>query len=178
MHEKTYTGQIQTADGEFTATYSNAGLCGLKFPPFNGTSRSVKSGSPDLANPLIFNAPAASPPNVQRWHALAIEALANALDGREPGRLPPLDLSHGTEFQRAVWTILCRIPCGRTLSYGEVAKALSRPGAARAVGGACGANPVPVLIPCHRVLAAGQKLGGFSADPNWKRLLLTREGSL
>ena len=60
--------------------------------------------------------------------------------------------------------------------YSEVAKALGRPGATHAVGSACGANPIPVLVPCHRVLAANSKLGGFSGGLDWKRLLLAREG--
>ena len=64
---------------------------------------------------------------------------------------------------------------GQTFSYGEVAKAIGRPKAVRAVGGACGANPIPVLIPCHRVLAAGGKIGGFSGGLDWKRTLLARE---
>jgi len=59
-----------------------------------------------------------------------------------------------------------------------VALAIARPKATRAVGAACGANPIPLLIPCHRVLAANQKLGGFSAGLEWKRLLLSREQSL
>jgi O-6-methylguanine DNA methyltransferase len=59
----------------------------------------------------------------------------------------------------------------------EVARAIGKPGAVRAVGNACGANPIPLLIPCHRVVGSRQTLGGFSAGLNWKRLLLAREGS-
>jgi len=69
-----------------------------------------------------------------------------------------------------------KIPLGRTKSYGEIASVIGKPKAVRAVGGACGANPVPVLVPCHRVLAANQKLGGFSSGLDWKRSLLKREG--
>jgi O-6-methylguanine DNA methyltransferase len=69
-----------------------------------------------------------------------------------------------------------RISCGQTQSYGEIAKAIGKPKAVRAVGGACGANPIPVLVPCHRVLAAGGKIGGFSGGLDWKRKLLAREG--
>jgi len=97
------------------------------------------------------------------------------LAGKPPGRLPPLDLSAGTDFQRAVWEALRRIPPGQTRGYGEVAGEIGSPRAARAVGQACGANPIPLLIPCHRVLAAGGKLGGFSGGLDWKRLLLKRE---
>jgi O-6-methylguanine DNA methyltransferase len=91
--------------------------------------------------------------------------------------LPPLDLSGGTGFQQRVWRALRRIGWGRTKSYAQVAEAIGSPTAVRAVGGACGANPIPVLVPCHRVLAANLRLGGFSGGLNWKRTLLAREGS-
>jgi len=87
-----------------------------------------------------------------------------------------MDLSGGTEFQRRVWEELTWTPCGETRSYAEIAKAIRKPKAVRAVGGACGANPVPLLVPCHRVLAANRKIGGFSGGLDWKRKLLEREG--
>jgi len=71
---------------------------------------------------------------------------------------------------------MTKIPLGKTGSYGELARAIGRPKAVRAVGGACGANPIPVLVPCHRVLAANHKLGGFSGGLDRKRELLKREG--
>jgi O-6-methylguanine DNA methyltransferase len=91
--------------------------------------------------------------------------------------MPPLDL-HGSDFQKQVWAVLLTIAPGSTLSYGEVARRLGSPHATRAVGGACGANPVPVLVPCHRVLAANRKIGGFSGGLEWKRKLLAVEGAL
>lgn len=90
--------------------------------------------------------------------------------------LPPLDLHGGTTFQQRVWQELRKIPPGRTRSYAEVAAAVGSPQAARAVGGACGANPIPLLVPCHRVLASGGRLGGFSGGLDWKRRLLALEG--
>ena len=102
-------------------------------------------------------------------------ALKSILAGREPKKFPPLDLA-GTEFQKKVWRALRKIGPGRTKSYGEIARAIGKPKAVRAVGGACGANPVPVLVPCHRVLAANGKIGGFSGGLDWKRDLLAREG--
>jgi len=98
------------------------------------------------------------------------------LQARVPGRLPPLDLEAGTDFQQSVWQALLRIPPGQTMSYGQVAQAIGRPKAVRAVGQACGANPIPVLIPCHRVVAAHGAIGGFSCGLDLKRLLLAREG--
>ena len=116
----------------------------------------------------------AVPAKVRAWHRATEAALKNILAGREPKKLPPLDLV-GTEFQKNVWNAMRQIPPGKTKSYGEVARAIGRPKAVRAVGGACGANPVPVLIPCHRVLAAQGKIGGFSSGLDWKRRLLARE---
>jgi O-6-methylguanine DNA methyltransferase len=108
---------------------------------------------------------------------MTVAALKEALAGGTPRKLPPLDLSAGTEFQQSVWRAMLEIGPGETLSYGEVARAIGKPRALRAVGGACGANPIPVFVPCHRVLAAGHKLGGFSSGLNWKRKLLEIEGS-
>lgn len=81
----------------------------------------------------------------------------------------------GTPFERAVWAYLCRIPYGETRTYGEVAAAVADPGAARAVGVACNRNPVPVLVPCHRVVGAGNKLVGFGGGLARKRYLLELE---
>jgi len=85
-----------------------------------------------------------------------------------------LDL-RGTEFERAVWSGLLEVPFGEVTTYGQLARALGRPGAARAVGGAAGRNPVPVVVPCHRLLASGG-LGGFTGGLEHKRALLALEG--
>jgi O-6-methylguanine DNA methyltransferase len=154
---------LPTSDGEFIACYSGEGLCSLKFPSAAlRRKRAVGAARP--------------PVQVRKWHAVARQALKCALAGQAPGRLPPLDLSAGTEFQRRVWRVLRSIRPGKTRSYAEVAREMGKAKTARAVGGACGANPIPVLVPCHRVLAANQRLGGFSGGRKWKRLLLAREG--
>ena len=70
-----------------------------------------------------------------------------------------------------------QIPYGATQTYGELALRIGKPGASRAVGTACGRNPVPVLVPCHRVVASGGKLGGFSAGLSWKCTLLNLEAN-
>jgi len=88
----------------------------------------------------------------------------------------PLDLSDGTAFRRRVWLGARKIPWGRTYSYGELAQRIRSPDAARAVGQALGANPVPIIVPCHRILAADGSLGGFGAGLPWKRELLGIEG--
>lgn len=81
----------------------------------------------------------------------------------------------GTPFQRAVWEALLAIPYGQTRTYGELARALGRPGAARAVGGACHVNPICILIPCHRVVGAGGALTGFAGGLEIKKALLELE---
>ncbi len=81
-----------------------------------------------------------------------------------------------TRFRTRVLRAVGRIPFGQARSYGEIARAVGRPRAARAVGQAVGANPLPLLIPCHRVLAAHGRLGGFGGGLSWKRYLLELEG--
>lgn len=89
----------------------------------------------------------------------------------------PLDL-RGTVFQRRVWDVLRKIPAGRTMTYGEVAAAIGKPSAARAVGAAIGANPVSIAVPCHRVIGANGTLTGYEWGVARKRRLLAREGAL
>ena len=81
----------------------------------------------------------------------------------------------GSEFERAVWEQIAAIPYGEMLTYGEIATALGDPGAARAVGTACNHNPVPVIVPCHRVVGAGGKMVGFGGGLDRKRRLLELE---
>jgi O-6-methylguanine DNA methyltransferase len=88
----------------------------------------------------------------------------------------PLDLFLGTAFQQQVWQTLRRIPYGETRSYRWLAEQIGRPTAFRAVGQANGANPIPVLVPCHRVICADGSMGGFSAGLDLKRRLLALEG--
>jgi methylated-DNA-[protein]-cysteine S-methyltransferase len=154
---------IPTPDGVFTAHYSRQGLCGLEFP--SGTKQQKKDA--------VTARPAAQ---VRRWHAATSKALSLALAGRPLKALPPIDLSSGTAFQQRVWHTLRKIARGRTWSYAQVAQAIGNSKAVRAVGGACGANPIPVIVPCHRVVAANNGLGGFSSGLDWKRALLKREG--
>ncbi len=84
----------------------------------------------------------------------------------------------GTAFQRSVWAALRRIPRGRTISYGELARRVGRPSAFRAVGAANGSNPVALIVPCHRVIAADGTIGGYGGGLDCKRWLLAHEGAL
>ncbi|MCP9463917.1 MAG: methylated-DNA--[protein]-cysteine S-methyltransferase [Nitrospira sp.] len=90
----------------------------------------------------------------------------------------PIDCSSGTEFQRLVWRVLQTIPYGTVRSYQWVADRVGGRAYARAVGNAVGANPLPIVIPCHRVVAHDRSLGGFSGGLSMKRKLLALEGSL
>ncbi len=85
---------------------------------------------------------------------------------------------HGTEFQKSVWAQLDELPFGEVKSYGEIGLATGRPTAGRAVGGAVGANPIPILVPCHRVLASNSKITGYSGGEgiSTKIWLLDHEG--
>jgi methylated-DNA-[protein]-cysteine S-methyltransferase len=87
----------------------------------------------------------------------------------------PLDLE-GTDFQQLAWRALCRIPFGRTISYGDQAKNIKKPKAFRAVGSANGKNPIPIIVPCHRVVAGDGSLGGYSLGLKMKKQLLALEG--
>lgn len=82
----------------------------------------------------------------------------------------------GTEFEKKVWNALLGIPYGQCMTYGELAEQIGHPGASRAVGNAAAKNPVPLVIPCHRLLAAERKLGGFAFGLDEKRWLLKHEG--
>lgn len=137
--------------GPLSITAGPAGIRQVWFAPTG-----QETGSPDSAVARAFDAYFAG-------DLVALDSLPVDLDGR-------------TEFSRAVLTALRRLgPFGLT-SYGELANAVGRPAAARAVGQAVGANPVPILIPCHRVLAAGGTLGGYSGGLDTKRWLLAHEG--
>jgi O-6-methylguanine DNA methyltransferase len=151
---------IETAEGVFMATYSrDIGIRSLSFP---GMTTSVTY--------------AAATPQTFRWHRQTEAALHRVLQGQPASDLPPLDWTDATEFQRRVWEVLKRIPPGKTLTYAQVAGRIGNPRATRAVGNACGANPTPVLIPCHRVLSTDGRLGGFSGGLDWKYRLLEIEG--
>jgi AraC family transcriptional regulator, regulatory protein of adaptative response / methylated-DNA-[protein]-cysteine methyltransferase len=154
---------IPTGLGVFVASFSAKGLAQLDFPQ----EPLVRSASGDAEG---------ISPGHDEWARITREAVRQTIAGIDVSLLPPLDLQNGSVFQRLVWLALQQIPRGETRSYAQVAAMIGKPKATRAVGSACGANPVPLLIPCHRVLAAGGKLGGFSGGLDWKKRLLGIEG--
>jgi len=106
----------------------------------------------------------------------AVMELGEYFAGKRRAFEVAVDLQKGTAFQREAWEILRAIPYGQTISYGDQAKAMGRPKAVRAVGGANGRNPLPILVPCHRVVSSAGKLHGFSGGLAIKRFLLAVEG--
>ncbi len=109
----------------------------------------------------------------------AIRRAADQLAGYAAGRSETFDVPlelHGSEFQQAVWAALQGIPYGATTTYGTIAESIGRPGQARSVGAAVGANPVGIIVPCHRVIGANGSLTGFGGGLDNKATLLSREG--
>lgn len=120
-------------------------------------------------------------PRAPVTHAVLREARAQVvayLEGKRRDLNMPLNLSAGTAFQRRVWRAALRIPYGRVRSYQWVAAKVGGTKFARAVGHALGANPLPLIVPCHRVVASDGTLGGFAGGLRVKRRLLALEGTL
>jgi O-6-methylguanine DNA methyltransferase len=185
MKTQSVTLPIFTSDGQFVARYSEKGLAELDFPSvgrassFHCRRRGNESQISSASSALVRDSSRRLlqiPAKVRNWHRATAAALNAVLAGHAVKTLPPFDWSGKTEFQKSVWNALRKISLGKTKSYGAIARAIGKPKAVRAVGGACGANPIPIFVPCHRVLAANKKLGGFSSGLNWKRKLLAHEG--
>jgi len=168
----------------FTLFDTALGVCGLAWTADEAVA-GVLLPEPDAArtqarmrrrHPLADETPIA-PPAIED----AIRQIRELLRG-EPRDLLAVAVDHDgvPDFHRRVYALVRTIPAGETLTYGEVAARLGEPGAAQAVGQAMGANPTPVIVPCHRVLAANGALGGFSAPGGTatKRRMLVIEGAL
>lgn len=162
---------FDTAIGRCGIAWNERGIRGVQLPEANAA---VTRARLRRRFPAAVEAPTS--PLARR----AIAGITALLDGT-PVDLSdlPLELDSVPEFPRRVYAVARTIPVGATLTYGELAARLGEPGAARAVGQALGANPWPIIVPCHRVLAAGGKPGGFSAPGgvSTKLRLLATEGS-
>ena len=173
MHENTPSSCTSYASplGTLWLAASPLGLCGVWFEG--------QAHAPRWATSAHEPAPATPGPQPDPNHPV-LQATAAWLDryfqGQAPDQLPPLDARIGTDFQRAVWQALRTIPPGATRSYGELARAIGRPKAQRAVGAAVGRNPWSVLVPCHRVLGQGGALTGYAGGLARKQALLALEG--
>ncbi len=125
--------------------------------------------------------PPAEPPDDWTRNDSAFRDVRNALGQYFGGRSKTFDLPlelRGTEFQKGVWRALLRIPFGETTTYGDLARRLGKPDAVRAVGAANGANPIPIVIPCHRVIGSNGSLVGFGGGLPVKRWLLDHEAAV
>jgi methylated-DNA-[protein]-cysteine S-methyltransferase len=110
--------------------------------------------------------------------AAALAELAEYFAGTRTGFTVPVRFVRGTPFERAVWARIATIPYGEQVTYGQIARDVGEPGGAQAVGAACGRNPVPVIVGCHRVVGAGGTLVGFGGGLPRKRHLLQLEAKV
>jgi methylated-DNA-[protein]-cysteine S-methyltransferase len=162
---------FDTAIGRCGVAWGGHGVAGIQLP---------EASDRDTLARMFHRFPTAAelvpPPEVQ----VVIDRISALLRGEtsDLGTVA-LDMDGVPEFHRRVYEAARAIPPGKTLSYGDIAKRVGAPGAARAVGQALGRNPFPIVVPCHRVLAAGGKIGGFSAQGGvaTKRRMLAIEGA-
>ncbi len=152
--------------GGIAAFTTERGVCALLFTGANDSA--VRSFLGICPKPVTIRQGLGS------YHVL-LSSLKEYVEGWRSTFDIPLDFLIGTPFQRRVWTVLQEIPYGTCVSYQWVARRIGKPNASRAVGNAIGRNPIPILIPCHRVIQKNGGLGGFSSGLSIKRTLLNIE---
>ncbi|MDH5307253.1 MAG: methylated-DNA--[protein]-cysteine S-methyltransferase [Myxococcales bacterium] len=167
LAETVYVARVDTPIGPLRVASTASGLAYVELPHESG------SGLRGWAHRVL--------PHAQLLEGFApnraaITQLQEYLAGKRTDFELPLDL-RGTAFQVTVWTALRGIPYGETRTYAEIARAVERPRALRAVGAANGANPLALVVPCHRVVASGGKLGGYAGGLELKARLLAMEQS-
>ena len=153
--------------GDLVLTASGTGLTGVYFP-------TSKHGPPPVGRPPLSRVGRGGTQEV-------LDRTESQLKEYFAGTRTAFDLPlepMGTDFQLRVWALLREIPYGVTTSYGELARALGDPQKSRAVGAANGANPIPIIVPCHRVVGSKGELTGFGGGLERKRWLLEHEGAL
>ena len=160
MTAASYFIEIPSPIGDLTLTGDGRALTGLYMQHH--------SHRPPLDPAAVRDA---APFEEARWQ------LGEYFAGERTGFDLPLDPA-GTPFQRAVWEALVEIPYGETVSYGELARQVGRPGASRAVGLANGRNPISIVVPCHRVIGASGSLTGYGGGLDRKRFLLELEAGV
>jgi len=154
-----------SALGKLLVARSSKGLCSVR----------IRGSEAELKRLLESDFPEARLVRADRELAPMRSLILAAIGGRQPAKPVPFDL-RGTDFQRSVWRELLKIPSGSTRSYGDIARAVGNRRATRAVAQACGANPIPVLVPCHRVIQSDGGLGGYTGGVRIKKALLKSEG--
>jgi methylated-DNA-[protein]-cysteine S-methyltransferase len=155
MTAATYTVPMATPIGRLVLESDGDVLIGIWLPSGSVSARSTGLDAPPVLKETVTQ-------------------LEEYFAGQRTGFDDPMELD-GTEFQQEVWRELSRIPYGETISYGELARRVGRPKGPRAVGQANGRNPIPIIVPCHRVLA-GNGIGGYGGGLPMKRALLAVEG--
>ena len=152
-----YRDRLTTPLGTLTLEANDRGLSSVRFPDRAGPHETRSRDNSILAQ--------------------AKRELSAYFGGELKQFSVPLDWQ-GTDFQQSVWQALTHIPYGETTSYADIARAIGRPSSARPTGGAVGANPLPIIVPCHRVIGSDQTLTGFTGGLNIKIALLELEGRL
>ena len=158
---------IDSPLGPLLLAASENGLAGVWFndQQHRPADATVATWCENLDHPLLQQA------------ALRINAYFQSAPGTAQHFTLPLDISAGTAFQQAVWRALLGIPAGETRSYAQIAHAVDRPAAVRAVGAAIGRNPLSIVVPCHRVLGSAGALTGYAGGLGRKTALLSLEGA-
>jgi methylated-DNA-[protein]-cysteine S-methyltransferase len=162
--------ELDSPVGPIVAAVTTTGLARLAYRDANGGLDAILGSLARTVSPRIVEAPA-------RMDAVRRE-LDEYFAGRRRSFGLPVDLRLAAPFGRAVLQACARIPFGATSSYAAIAAEAGRPRASRAAGNALGANPVPIVVPCHRVLRTGGGLGGYTGGLEIKERLLTLEGVL
>ena len=160
-----HVAELDSPIGALRVASTERGLAYLELPHASG---------PGLEGWLHRRLPDARCSTAFAPNRLALTQILEYLEGKRTAFEVPLDL-RGTDFQVAVWHALLAIPYGESRTYQEIARALGKPNAVRAVGGANAANPVSLVVPCHRVVASGGKLGGYGGGLDLKARLLAME---
>ncbi|MCG0275368.1 MAG: methylated-DNA--[protein]-cysteine S-methyltransferase [Thermosediminibacteraceae bacterium] len=168
-----YFRKIDTVIGTITIASTDRGVCRIVLP---GEGREEIMGryhpnctKEELVDELLCG-------KLSDINSLAEEELKAYFEGKLRTFTVPLDL-HGTEFQKTVWREVMKIPYGEVRSYGYIAKAIGKPKAYRAVGCANNKNPVPIIVPCHRVVGSNGSLVGYGGGLEMKSFLLKLEGA-
>lgn len=161
---------LDTPVGQIVVALSPRGLLRIAYTDWGGGSDAILEDLARRLSPRILAAPSRLAP-VER-------ELDEYFSGRRQRFDVPVDWALAVAFGRRVLEATAAIPFGRTSTYGEIAARAGNPKAARATGNALGHNPVPIVVPCHRVLAAGGRLGGYTGGTDRKELLLRIEGVL
>jgi len=164
--ESIYYGTVKTRLGPMFAAVTGRGICRISL-----TTRSEEAFIKEVKRQTGVR-PVHDPEKLRPVE----KELQEYFDGKRKSFSLRVDLSHITPFQIRVLEATAKIPFGRVTSYGELAARIGKAGAARAVGGALGANPVPLVIPCHRVIGSNGSLTGFGGGLGMKRALLKVEG--